>query len=125
MSEPLPVGNASTSQSALPLAVGGLAAGLLASACCILPLALALAGVSGAWIGNLTALSPYQPYFIGFAAASIGLGFWRLRRSQAACLPGSLCASPAYRRSIQLILWSAGLLVASAAAVDVLAPLFI
>jgi mercuric ion transport protein len=125
MSEPSPVGNARTSQSALSLAVGGLAAGLLASACCILPLALALAGVGGAWIGNLTALSPYQPYFIGFAAASIGLGFWRLRRSQAACLPGSLCASPAYRRSIRLILWGASLLVASTAAVDVLVPLFI
>jgi mercuric ion transport protein len=125
MSERSPVGIARTSQSALSLAVGGLAAGLLASACCILPLALALAGVTGAWIGNLTALSPYQPYFIGFAAASIGLGFWRLRRSEAACLPGSLCASPAYRRSIQLILWGASLLVASAATVDVLAPLFI
>jgi len=125
MSGPSPVGNARTSQSALSLAFGGLAAGLLASACCILPLALALAGVSGAWIGNLTALSPYQPYFIGFAAASIGLGFWRLSRSEAACLPGSLCASPAYRRSIQLILWGASLLVVSAAAVDVLASLFI
>ena len=78
MSEPSPVGIAKTSQSALAFAFGGLAAGLLASACCILPLALALAGVSGAWIGNLTALSPYQPYFITFAAASIGLGFWRL-----------------------------------------------
>jgi mercuric ion transport protein len=97
MSEPSPVGIAKPSQSAL-FAFGGLAAGLLASACCILPLALALAGVSGAWIGNLTALSPNQPYFIGFAAASIGLGFWRLRRSEAACLPGFLCSSPAYRR---------------------------
>ena len=106
-------------------AFGGLAAGVVASACCILPLALALAGVSGAWIGNFTALSPYQPYFISLAAASIGLGFWRLRRSEAACLPGSLCASPAYRRSIRLILWGASLLVASAAAVDLLAPLFI
>jgi hypothetical protein len=36
----------------------GLAGAFLASACCILPLALVTLGISGAWIGNLTALEP-------------------------------------------------------------------
>ncbi|MDG4885424.1 mercuric transporter MerT family protein [Mesorhizobium sp. WSM4884] len=88
-----------TSRSALSLALGGLSAGLLASACCILPLALAVAGISGAWIGHLTALATYQPYFLALAAVFIDLGAWRYRRSEAACLPGSLCAIPVYRRS--------------------------
>ena len=34
------------------LAVGGLLGAVLASACCILPLALVTLGVSGAWIGR-------------------------------------------------------------------------
>jgi mercuric ion transport protein len=119
MSGPLPVGNLKTSRAALSLALGGLSAGLLASACCVLPLAFALAGISGIWIARLTALAPYQPYFLTLAAVAIGLGIWRYRRSEAACLPGSLCASPGYRRSTRFILLAASLMAASAAAVDV------
>jgi len=48
------------------LATGGVAA-LLASTCCLGPLVLAALGVSGAWIGNLTALEPYRPLFLGAA----------------------------------------------------------
>ena len=39
----------------------GLAGAFLASACCIVPLVLVTLGISGAWIGNLTALEPYKP----------------------------------------------------------------
>ena len=51
------------------LLAGGVAA-LLASACCVGPLVLVVLGISGAWIGNLTALEPYKPIF-----AVIALGF--------------------------------------------------
>ncbi|RWE03034.1 mercuric transporter MerT family protein [Mesorhizobium sp.] len=116
---PSPVSNPTTSRTGLSFALGGLSAGLLASACCILPLAFALAGISGAWIARLTALAPYQPYFLTLAAVSIALGYWRYRRSEAAaCDPGSLCASPVYRRSTRWILLAASLIAASAAAVD-------
>lgn len=120
---PSPLSRPIASRAALSLALGGLSAGLLASACCILPLAFAIAGISGAWIGRLTALAPYQPYFLTLAAVSIGLGFWRHRRSETACLPGSLCANPVYRRSTRWILLAASLIAASAAAVDVFAQL--
>jgi len=45
------------------LLVGGLTA-LLASTCCLGPLVLVALGFSGAWIGNLTVLEPYRPYFM-------------------------------------------------------------
>ena len=48
------------------LAAGGLAA-LLASTCCLGPLVLVTLGFGGAWIGNLTALEPYRPVFLGAA----------------------------------------------------------
>jgi hypothetical protein len=45
------------------LLAGGLAA-ILASTCCLGPLVLVALGLSGAWIGNLTLLEPYRPFFI-------------------------------------------------------------
>ncbi|MGH6880679.1 MAG: mercuric transporter MerT family protein, partial [Hypericibacter sp.] len=43
------------------IAAGGVLGALAAMSCCILPLVLFALGISGAWIGNLTALAPYQP----------------------------------------------------------------
>src|SRR6266851_5223734 len=56
------------------LAAGGVLGALAASSCCIVPLVLFSLGVSGAWIGNLTRLAPYQPYFIAATAACLGYG---------------------------------------------------
>ena len=41
-------------------ASGGALGAILASSCCIVPLLLLSLGISGAWIGNLTALEPYK-----------------------------------------------------------------
>ena len=54
------------------LFAGGVAA-ILASACCLGPLVLITLGISGAWIGNLAALEPFRPWFIG--AALVGNDF--------------------------------------------------
>ena len=48
-------------------ATGGMVGAILASTCCIAPLVLLTLGISGAWIGNLTALEPYKPIFAGIA----------------------------------------------------------
>ena len=56
------------------LAALGVLGALLASACCIIPLALVTLGISGAWIGNLTALEPYKPLTGGIAIAAIAAG---------------------------------------------------
>ena len=55
------------------LAAGGVVAAFLASACCIGPLVLLTLGISGAWIGNLTVLEPYKPWFAGVALVFVGL----------------------------------------------------
>jgi mercuric ion transport protein len=56
-------------------ATGGVIGAILASTCCIAPLVLLTLGVSGAGIGNLTALEAYKPLFAGIALVFIGLGF--------------------------------------------------
>ena len=77
------------------LAAGGVLGAVLASTCCIGPLVLLSLGISGAWIGNLTALEPYKPVFAAIALVFIGLGFWQVYvRPRMACEPGSYCARP-------------------------------
>src|SRR6185312_8587999 len=46
------------------IAAGGIVGALAASSCCIVPLILFSLGISGAWIGNLTALAPWKPLFV-------------------------------------------------------------
>jgi mercuric ion transport protein len=91
-----------------PLSIAGIVAGLAAASCCVVPFLLFLAGISGAWIGNLTALEPYHLYFAGFAVACIGYGFYRVhRRPAASCADDSYCARPASGRIAKIGLWSA------------------
>ena len=104
---------------------GGLAAGALASSCCILPLALVSLGIGGVWVGKLTALAPYQPAFLTAAALLIGMGLWRSCRKSAVCVPGSLCEQPAATRATKTLLWIGALVAASAASVNLVVPYFL
>ena len=121
-------------RSALSLTLAGLAA-VLASGCCVLPLALALIGVSGAWISALRVLAPYSNALIGVALLLLGLAGWQLYRSPkrtgASAHPdeASVCAAadntcattrPVARRWFWFVL----LLTLIPIAVPLLAPLF-
>ena len=107
-------------------AAGGLLGALAASSCCILPLTLFGLGVSGAWIGNLTALAPYQPIFLVMTAGFLGLGFWRVYRRPkvVACADGS-CARPVPKRIVKTALWTATVLVLAALAFPYVAPIIL
>lgn len=94
------------------LSVGGILAALGTNVCCVVPFALFLTGVSGAWIGDLTALEPYKPMFVGLALGCAGYGAYLLYwKPQVACADGSYCARPASNRMAKIGLWSAGVLV--------------
>lgn len=107
------------------LAASGVAAGLLASSCCVLPLLLLSAGIGGAWVAKLTALAPYQPVFIAAAILAIGSGLWTAYRRQPACVHGTLCERPATTRATKAALWLGLLLVAGALGLDFVAPFLI
>ncbi len=107
------------------LATGGVLGAILASTCCIGPLILVSLGVSGAWIGSLTALEPLKPYFIAATLVLLGLGFWQVYfRKKPACEEGSYCSRPESSLITQTALWVATVLVALAATIDVWAPWF-
>ena len=105
-------------------AAGGAIGAILASTCCIGPLVLLSLGVSGAWIGNLTALEPYKAVFAAVALAFIGLGYRQVYLAKPACVEGSYCARPASSRVAKSALWLSFALVMLALTVDYWAPLF-
>ena len=107
----------------LTLAAGALAA-LLASACCLGPLLLLTLGISGAWIGTLTALEPFRPIFVLVAAGALYAAHRRIFRPAADCKPGEVCAVPVVNRTYRAIFWMAAALLGVALVYPYVAPLF-
>ena len=69
------------------MAAGGLLGALAASSCCIVPLVLFGLGISGAWIGSLTRLAPYQPCFIAATLGFLGVGYWLVHQDSSVSVP--------------------------------------
>jgi mercuric ion transport protein len=84
------------------LGIGGLAA-VLASICCLGPLVLVAIGFSGAWIGNLTVLEPYRPFFIGAALVALFFAYRRIFQPAQACKAGEVCAVPQVKTAQKII----------------------
>lgn len=105
------------------LYAGGLAA-ILASTCCLGPLVLLLLGFSGAWIGNLTALEPFRPYFIVAAVAALFFAYRQIFRPAAACKPGEVCAVPQVRTTYKALFGLVVMLILIALSYPLIAPLF-
>jgi len=87
--------------------IGLMLAGALAmTSCCILPLALVSAGVTGVFIAKLSTLYQYHWYFLAFATAALAYGFWKAYRpvTPENCTSGT-CARPMNRGVMRVILW--------------------
>ena len=102
----------------------GVLAGIGASVCCAGPLVLLALGIGGAWVGNLTALEPYRPIFVGVTLLFLGLAFRKLYLVPQVCAPGTPCANPRAARGQRITFWLVGVLVLGLLAVPWLAPLF-
>lgn len=113
------------------LASGSVIGAVLVSSCCILPLVLLSLGIGGAWMSNLTALEPYQPYFIAMTLLMLGAGFYSAYRKPKnirgidACSTDGYCGTPLAEKVIKIALWSATALVVLALAWPYIAPLFL
>jgi len=106
------------------LASGSIFGAIAMSSCCILPLALFSLGATGAWIGNLAALAPYQPYFLGPTAVFLGLGFFKVYRTPrtAVCGAEARCGSTLLGRASKTALWLASGLTLAALTFPSYAP---
>jgi mercuric ion transport protein len=110
------------SRKARMIAAGGTLGALAASTCCIVPLILFSLGVSGAWIGNLTALEPYKPIFIVITLGFLGYGYWMVYRKPKACAEGETCARPLPNRLVKYALWASTFLIVIALFWNWIAP---
>jgi mercuric ion transport protein len=91
---------AETSGRATLSMVGAVTAALAASACCLVPAALAAVGLSGAGFG--AALAPYRIYFLIGTGVALAVAFWLVyRKRKDACG----CAIPRARRVTRIALW--------------------
>jgi mercuric ion transport protein len=107
----------------IPL-LGGAAAAIGASACCVGPLLLVLLGVGGAWGSRLAALESYQPLFIAAALGFFGFAFQALYRKQPDCANKKGCGAPAGRRRQRAVFWTLAALSAALLLFPAYAPLF-
>lgn len=108
------------------VAAGGILAALVTGACCVIPFALFMLGIGGAWMSNLTALKPYQPVFaaitFGFLAYGYYAVYWKPKK---VCAEGGYCASPKSNRLAKIGLWTAAVLVVIALSFPRIAPYFL
>lgn len=117
---------ASATRTAGLFSVGGVLAALGTAACCVVPFLLFTLGISGAWIGNLTALEPYQPIFAAITFGFLGYGFYLVyRKPKVTCVEGSYCAKPSSGRIAKIGLWTATVLVIVGLGFPKFAPLFL
>lgn len=118
-------GEATGARLARALTAGAsILAAIAASSCCVVPFVLFSLGVSGAWIGRLTALAPYQPYVVALTIALLVGGFVLVyRRPGTVCAEGSYCAQPSSRRIAKMGLWTAVVVVAIALIFPSIVPL--
>lgn len=108
------------------LAAGGVLGAIAASSCCVLPLVLVSLGATGTWIGGLSVMAPYKPFFVAGTVGLLSYGYYLVYwKPQRACAPGEACARPLPNRLVKLALWAATVLVVVAASFDYLAPLLL
>jgi mercuric ion transport protein len=113
-----------TPQSGIGFLVAGIISAIGASACCVGPLVLLALGVSGAWIGSLTALETYRPIFVGLTLLFLGFAFYRLYLARPTYSPESVCANPRTLSRQRLGFCVVTVLVLGLIAVPWFAPLF-
>ncbi len=108
------------------IAAGGVLGAIAAASCCIVPLALFSLGITGVWIGNLAALTPYQPVIVPITAGFLGYGYylvyWKPKKAYA---DGTTCARPLPNRIVKIALWAATILVTAAVAFPYAAPVLL
>lgn len=103
--------------------IAGALAAVGASVCCVGPLLLLGLGIGGTWVGSLTAIQPFRPFFIVLTLLFLELAFRKLYLAPRVCAPGTPCADPATLKRQRFIFWIVASLLLGLLAVPWFAPL--
>ncbi|MGH8438234.1 MAG: mercuric transporter MerT family protein [Pseudomonas sp.] len=104
--------------------IAGALAAIIASVCCVGPLVLLALGVSGTWVGSLTAMEAYRPFFIGLTLLFLGLALRKLYLAPQVCAADMTCANTRTISHQWIVFWIVTGLLLGLLAVPWLAPLF-
>jgi mercuric ion transport protein len=115
--------DAGTDRKAGRLIAVAVLASLLASTCCVLPLALVLVGVTGAWMANLQALKPVTPYAIALTVGALAWAGWLVFRPVRRC-DSAIGACATTRPLMRRVFIACALFVALLLGFPLVAPLF-
>lgn len=96
----------------LPAILAASLAAIGASVCCVVPLAFALMGISGAWIANLTALDQWRSWFSAATLTCLALAYWALYGPASRCRTDGACVEPGVLRRRRAWLWFATTVIA-------------
>jgi len=116
-------GDSGTDRKAGRLIAVAVLASLLASTCCVLPLALVLVGVTGAWMANLQALKPVTPYAIALTLGALAWAGWLVFRPVRQC-DSAIGACATTRPLMRRLFIACALFVALLLGFPLVAPLF-
>ena len=105
--------NSGSTRSSVPALLGAIMAAIGASVCCVVPLALVLLGISGAWIANLTALDAWRPWFSAGTLVCLAWAFWTVYGPASRCRTDGSCAEPRQLHRRRRWLWVATLLISA------------
>jgi hypothetical protein len=120
----VPADSSTTSRVLGPAALLSGMAALLTASCCALPIALSLAGLSGAWLGQLSSLAPYREWLQAGALLVLGAAWVihfaarRHARQAASCGRDGTGACGTSRRRGTFLLVGASILTVSAMLLD-------
>ncbi|WP_167759728.1 mercuric transporter MerT family protein [Massilia horti] len=100
------------------------ASALLASTCCVLPLVLVLAGITGAWMVHLSVLKPATPYLVAAAVGALGWAGYLVFRPVQACSMEEDAACAVTRPLMRRLFVGCAVFIAALLLFPLIAPVF-
>jgi hypothetical protein len=112
MSQTTPAARGRTTIASVVGALGSAASSLLATFCCVGPVAYSVLGAGG--VLAAARLQPWRPWLLAASAVFLALGFWSAYRRRTVVVNGQSCRVKT-SRTIRTILWVAAVLTVAVA----------
>jgi hypothetical protein len=112
MADPAPVAQNRTAIASVVGVVGSASTSLLATLCCVGPVAYGVLGAGG--VLAAARLQAWRPWLLAAAAVFLALGFWSAYRRRFAVINGQACRVRS-SHTVRIILWVAAVLTVAVA----------
>jgi hypothetical protein len=112
MAEPTPTARTGTTTASIVAALGSTTTSLLATLCCVGPVAYTALGAGG--VLAAARLQPWRPWLLAASAVFLAVGFWSAYRRRTVTIDGQACRIKT-SRTVRTTLWIAAVLTVAVA----------